>query len=504
LLRNIGSTWMLTLVNIPVVYLLTPFIIHTLGQTGYGTWMLINSITGYMTLLALGIPMASVRYLAQHVAEGDSRKVNEAIGSCAGLYLMLGAAATLVGAGLMAVFLSAYDIAPALETQARVAFGLMIVYAAAGFIGLLPEGIMYAHHDFVLRNLVRLGGIILRLSLTITLLTLNASLVVMASIQIACLAFDFSLSWLLIRRRYPGVRLNLAGFDRGMVRRILSFSIYVLLLNAGWRLSFETDALVIGAFLSVDSIAFYAVANTFILYLMDFVIAIAAVVSPMATKLNTEGNRAQLREMFLTWSKVALSVSIMAGLFLIVFGPRLIGWWIGPSFERPSGEVLQILMLSSLVFLPIRGVALPVLVGVGKPAIPAFALVTAGLINLGLSILLARPLGLAGVALGTAIPNVLFAVFVLIVACRELEIGLPSYLSYVVPRAALGALPPLAVLLWFKLGLQVQSFAGLFAAGLAMVVLFSLTWVFFVYRGDPYVDLRTHLIRFRIWNRARA
>lgn len=504
MLRNIGSTWVLTLANIPVVYVLTPFVIHTLGQQGYGTWTLIVSITAYMSLLALGVPMASVRYLAQHVAEGDYRKVNEAIASCAGLYLALGGAAVLVGAALMVWFGSTYEIAPALQAQARLAFALMVFQAAACFIGLLPEGILYAHHDFVLRNVVRLGGILLRLGLTIGLLTLDASLVVMASIQIACLAFDFSASWLIIRRRYPGVRLNLADFDWGMVRRILSFSIYVLLLNAGARLSFETDALVIGAFLSVDSIPFYAVANTLIMYLMDFMVAIAAVVSPMATKLKAEENLPRLREIFLTWSKVALSLSIMAGLFLIVFGPRFLGWWIGPSFERPAGEVLQILMLSSLVFLPVRGVALPVLVGVGKPAIPAFALVTAGLLNLGLSMLLARPLGLPGVALGTAIPNVLFAVFVLIVACRELKIALPRYVSYVVPRAALGALPPLAVLLWFKLGLQVQSFAGLFAAGLAMVVLFAVTWVFFVYRGDPYVDLRTHLIRFRVWSRARA
>jgi O-antigen/teichoic acid export membrane protein len=504
MLRNVGSTWVLTLLNIPAVYVLTPFIIHTLGQQGYGTWALINSITGYMTLLALGVPMASVRYLAQHVAETDSRKVNEAIASCAGLYLVLGAVALLVGAALMVWFVSTYEIPPALQAQARLAFALMVFQAAAGFIGLLPEGILYAHHDFVIRNLVRLGGIFLRLGLTIGLLKLDASLVVMASIQLALLAFDFSASWLLIRRRYPGVRLDLADFDWRMVRRILSFSVYVLLLNAGARLMFETDALVIGAFLNVESIPFYVVANTFVIYLMDFIVAIAAVVSPMATKLKTEENLPQLREIFLTWSKVALSLSIMAGLFLIVFGPRLVGWWIGPSFERPAGEVLQILMLSSLVFLPVRGVALPVLVGVGKPAIPAFALVTAGLLNLGLSIFLARPLGLVGVALGTAIPNVLFAVFVLVVACRELEIGLSTYVSYVVSRATLGALPPLAVLLWFKLGLEVQAFAGLVAAGLAMTALFAVTWVFFVYRGDPYVDLWTHLMRFRVWSRARA
>src|SRR5206468_6913515 len=101
--------------------------------------------------------------------------------------------------------------------------------------------------------------------------------------------------------------------------------------------------------------------------------------------------------------------------------------------------VLQILMISSLAFLPVRGVALPILMGLGKPRTPTIAFLAAGLMNLALSIALARPLGLAGVALGTAIPNVLFALVVLVIACRELQIGVGRYFAYVVPRAALGA-----------------------------------------------------------------
>jgi len=501
LLRNVGSNWVLTLVTIGATYVLTPFVIHVLGPEGYGTWTLITSMTGYIGLLALGVPMASVRYLAQHVAEGDRRKMNEAIGSCVGLYLMIGVAAAVIGAALLALF-GIYEIPASFQDTAHLAFGLMVLQVSAGFIGLLPEGIMFAHHDFVVRNLVRIGGVLLRLSLTMSLLTLDASLVILALIQIACLAFDFGVSWLLVRRRYPGVRLSLADFDRGMLRRIFAFSLYVLLLNTGARLSFETDALVIGAFMGVGSIAFYAVANSLVVYLMDFIGSIAAVVSPMATKLNTEGKMSDLREIFLKWSKAALSLTIMAGLFLIVLGPRFIGWWIGPSFEHPAGEVLQILMVSSLVFLPVRGVAVPVLMGLGKPTVPAMAYLAAGLLNLGLSVLLIRPLGLSGVALGTAIPNVLFALVVVTVACRELEISLPHYLRYVVPRAAVGALPVLALLLWFKLGLEVQSMTGLIAAGSAMVVLFGVIWVCFVYRNDPYVDLRPRLGRLRAWSRA--
>ena len=501
MLRNIGSNWVLTVVGIVATYALTPFVIETLGREGYGTWTLITSMTGYISLLALGVPMACVRYLAQHVAEGDRQKMNRTIGSCAGLYLIIGALAVLIGAVLMALF-GMYRIPAVLQDEAHLAFGLMVIQVSAGFIGLLPEGILFAHHDFVVRNAVRVAGVLLRLSLTIGLLTLNASLVVLASVQVLCLAFDFGVSWHLVRRRYPGIRVSLRDFDGAVVRSILSFSVYVLLLNAGARLAFETDALVLGAMLGVGAIPFYAVANSLIVYLMEFVVAIAAVVSPMATKLNTERRLDQLRGIFLTWSKVALSLTLAAVLFLVVFGPRFIGWWIDPSFERPSGQVLQILALSCLLFLPVRGVALPIMIGIGKPGAPTIAFLVAGVLNLVLSIALARPLGLAGVALGTAVPNMLFAGFVLAITCRELRVPIPQYVKYVVPRAAIGAAPVLALLLWFKLALRVETMLGLVAAGSAMLVVFGTTWILYVYRGDPYVDLRPHLMRFRLGSRA--
>jgi O-antigen/teichoic acid export membrane protein len=259
---------------------------------------------------------------------------------------------------------------------------------------------------------------------------------------------------------------------------------------------------VIGAFLGVGAIPFYAVANSLVVYLMDFMVAIAAVVAPMASKLNAEGRRAELTDIFLKWSKVSLSLSLAAGLFLIVLGPRFVAWWIGPEFEGPSGVVLQILMVSSLVFLPIRGVAQPLMMGLGKPRAVTLAFLAAGIANLVLSMIMARPWGLAGVAMGTAIPNVVFAVYVLNVACRELEVGVPRFFRYVVPRAALGAVAPLALLIWLKVGMDVQNLLGLALAGIAMLAVYAATWILFVYRDDPYVDLTPLFIRLRAWGRA--
>ena len=504
MLRNIGSNWVVITLTMAVTYFLTPFIIRTLGQDGYGTWTLITAMTGYMNLLALGVPMATVRYLAQDVAAGDTDRMNRTIGTCAGLYLMIGAAALLLGGGLALFFTVFFEVPPALHGDAVLAFGLMVLQVSAGFIGLLPEGIMFAHHDFVVRNLVRIAGLFLRLSLTVAALSMTGSLMALATVQVACLAFDFGVTWFLIRRRYPGVRLHIGDFDRRVLRRIVSFSLYVLLLSAGARLTFETDALVIGAFQDVGSIPYYVVANSLIVYVMEFVVAIAAVVSPMATKLHTDGRMDQLRDIFFQWSKVAVSVTLLVGLFLIVLGPSFIGVWIEPSFEQPAGQVLQILMLSSLVFLPIRGVALPILMGIGKPRIPTIAFLLTGVCNLALSVALIGPLGLAGVALGTAIPNVAFAVAMLVVTCRELGVSPAIYVKYVAARAAIGAVPILLLLQWCKFYFEVHSLLGLVAAGSVMVLVFAAIWVFYVYRDDPYVDLKAQLAGRRVWGWSRA
>ncbi len=502
MLKNVGSNWLVTVVTVLAVYVLTPYTIHKLGDDGYGTWNLINSITGYLGLLVLGVPMASVRYFAQHVARGDVSKLNQAIGSCTALYLVLGGIALVLGVGMYAFFTLTYHIPAALHMDARWAFFLMVLFVSVGFIALLPNGILAAHDDFVPRNVVRLWGVVLRLVLTVVLLALRASLMLLAVVQLVCLVFDFVLCWLLVRRRYPATRFRLADFDWTAARGIFAFSLYVLVLNAGARLSFETDSMVIGGFMNVGSIPYFTVANSFIIYLMEFLVAIASVVMPMATRLQTQGKKAELQEIFLKWSKIALSLTLGAGLFLIVLGPRFIAWWVDPSFERPAGQVLQILMVSYLVFLPMRGVALPMLMGLGKAGLPTIGFLVAGVLNLGLSILLVRPLGLAGVALGTAIPNVLFAVMIFLHACRELEVSALGFMRYVVPRAVLGALPVLALLLWFKLGLEVRGLVELVAAGVAMALLFGATWVFYVCRNDPYIDVRSWLLpRLRAWGR---
>jgi len=492
--KNIGSNWIVSFFTLGVAYIITPFLIKSLGIEGYGIWTLMTSITGYLSLLVIGVPLTSVRYFTKYISEKNYIKLNEIIVSCAGIYILIGIISIIIGAGMFVFFKVSYDIPPKWQSDAFLGFFVLIFCISIGFVGILPEGIMLAHQDFIIRNLIRLTIIFIRFGLIIILLTYFHSIFILACIQIICTIMEFIISYCIIKKRYEAIKISFKYFKWTIVKEIFSFSLYVLLLNMGVHLSFYTDSLVIGAFLNLNKIPYYSVANNLFIYLLELIIAIAAVVLPTSTKLYTNGDLTNLRVIFLKWSKISFSLTILIGIFLIILGPRFIGWWIDPTFEDEGGKVLQILMVSSLIFMPIRGVAQPILIGMGKVKLPAIAFLSAGVLNLFISLALVKPWGLNGVAIGTVIPIGLFSFMMLIYACRELKIYYLFYIKYAFLKPIIGSFGLIFLLIYFRVFFEIKNFAGLAVAGISTVFIFILIWVLFVYKNDPYIKLGKQLL----------
>jgi len=495
--KSVGSTWILNVLQIVSVLVLSPYVITKLGDGPNGLWVTIVSFTGLLGLLILGVPMASVRFVAEAVAKEDRERLDKAVSTCLAICLLLGTAALFVGAAAWWVFDARYlsgelaaGLSPDAIQGARIAFAVVVVQVAAGFALRLPYGILDAHQDFIARNAVMAGEIVLRSALILAVLAWRPTLPALALVLVASSLAEFTAAFLVLRRRHPGVRFSLRHYDPVLVRPILGFSVWALLLNVGALLSFRMDALVIGAHMPAEAATQFDIGNKFFEPLTSLVVAVSAVILPAATRLHAIGQQHELRDLFLKWSKICLSIVLLVGLYLLVLGPDFLGAWAGERFAGPAGRVLQVLMLSFLVWLPVRGVAIAVLFGLGKPRAAALAFVLMGVVNLAISLALVERLGIVGVALGTAIPNVVFAVYVLVLACRAIGLPLREYVAYVVPRALLGALVPLGFLLGVKYGAAPSALPYLVAAGAAMVVVFAATWLLFVYRGDRYVDVR--------------
>ena len=74
---NIASNWAGYAVHVAVAFFLTPYIIHSLGETRYGIWSLVIGVTGYYGLLDLGVASGMTQYLTRYLAANEIDKLNK-------------------------------------------------------------------------------------------------------------------------------------------------------------------------------------------------------------------------------------------------------------------------------------------------------------------------------------------------------------------------------------------------------------------------------------------
>src|SRR5258705_12293122 len=98
-LRNVITNYLRFFAGGAISFLITPIMVHTLGDGGYGLWVMVFSLTGYFGLVDQGIRPSLVRYVSRDQAAGDENGLRRTMTSPVALYPITGAE-TVVGCGV--------------------------------------------------------------------------------------------------------------------------------------------------------------------------------------------------------------------------------------------------------------------------------------------------------------------------------------------------------------------------------------------------------------------
>ncbi len=367
----------------------------------------------------------------------------------------------------------------------------MIAVAQTGlaFLATMPYAIFSAYEHFVLKNGLMVAQLIVRAVLNVVLVLWYPSFLALSLLMLVMSVIELVLCWAYVFRAYPEIRPRPHHATLQTVRDIFGFSLYVFLMVIGSQLAFQTSPLIVGYFMTSGDVPTVAVPNALMLILTQFIGGIAAVIMPVSTNLQAQDKHQDLQGVFLRWSKVAVAVSICACLFLIVFGPAFLKFWIGKAYVAEAGEVLQIVAVSYLFFLPARGVAMPVLMGLGNAKWPTIATLLSGVLNVVLSVWWIGPYGLRGVAWGMAIPNIVLAGALTVLACRALKVPLRVYAAQTLPLAIIGGASIYLLLQLISELWHPTTFISLGIAGVLTVLLCGVMWTEMVLRNDAHLRL---------------
>jgi O-antigen/teichoic acid export membrane protein len=428
--------------NALVMFFLSPVVVSTLGDVSYGIWAIVLSLTGYFGFADLGVRPAVVYYVAHHDALGEHEEVNRYANSAFVAFAAFGLvlfALAAVAAPYVPTWFREIPAARARDaTYATLVMGLTFALT-------LPlnafSAVVVGKQRYQLLVTVDLCVLGVKAAATLLVLRAGGGLVGLALVGLGVDLLEMGGKTLAAFRIEPTLRFAPGLVTRARVRNLLGYGGRATVVSLALLLIWRTDAIVIGAMISASAAGRFAVGANLPFYARAFATAAGRVLTPAASGLAARGDTPGLRAMLVRGSRSMLLVSGAMLVYLLVAGQPFLARWQGEAYRGDSSMVLLVLTLGAIG--PIAGYPFEaVLYGTNRLKALALLSIAEGVGNLALSIALAIPFGIVGVALGTAIPSILVRLVALpLYAARAFEgrFALMARRAWIVPLAAAAA-----------------------------------------------------------------
>ena len=494
-LVNVVSSWGGLGVNIAVGFFVYPFILHHLGDEASGLWTLIYSFTGYYGIFDFGIRSSLIRYVSKFRATGDKDELTRLINTslftytCVGLFLMI---PTTVGVFFVNRL---FQIPANFSYDARVLF-LMVGYATAlGFPLGISGGVLEGLQRFDLINWSNISTTLLRAGLIIYVLNHGLGLLTVALITVSLpLVSSAVLSVLASRLLAISYGWKYVGWES--LRQVGSYGSVTFMIIVAARLRFKTDAIIIGSFLSAAAITHFTIGARLVDYASEVVSSMAQIFTPMSSHFHATGNYAQLRRIFVAGNRACALIMLPMTVAFVVMGKSVIEAWVGPRYL--SSYVILLIVLIPTTFYEAQSTSNRLLFGMSLHRSLAYVVLLEGIANVILSIVLVRPLGIVGDALGTAIPLLCTALFFLPRhMCRQLDIPIRKFVVEAYFFPVILCVPMIFALMLMQRSFYAHHYPQLILNLLVGLAVYGVGVLWFVLTREPAgIELRIRMLRY--------
>jgi O-antigen/teichoic acid export membrane protein len=441
------------LTQLAAAFVLAPLLLNHLGHARYGAWSLIESLLAYFTLLDFGISATIVRYVARSQATGDHNGLKRLVSACLLVFWGAGLLVATVGVGLLLFVLRLSNkVPPSIHAEVSgMAIVLVITLAFQCPLSVFPA-CLDGLSRFTDKAIIRTLFLLLRVCGVLALVRFNGSLKALALLFAATTLGESITCGIWVRRWLPGISLAPWQADRESIRQIRGYSMDAFLAMIAGRISFKTDAIVIGLCGQLDLIPFFDMPARLTEYAKNLIRSATTTLTPAFSALEATGRQRSMKDLFLVGSRFAAYLSLPLKLGLFAFGGAFLERWLGQGEYRFRGEPVLWILAGTISVGMLQSVAARVLYGIGQIRRFARLMLVEAAINLLLSLVLFPVCGITGVALGTLLPNVAFSTIVVITVCIRLGIGRGEYVKQALLRPVIAS--ALLAAIWWRSGHQ--------------------------------------------------
>ncbi len=444
------------------------FFVLNLGLEKLGLIKLFEQILGYLSLTELGLGSASTFALYKPLANGDYKRVKEILYTIQKLYTKI--IYLFLGLGALATFILPFIIKNIVIDYTIVLYWLMYLTSSALSYFMAKYIILYNADRRV--NFVKISqGIVIILLNALQLI----SLIIFKSLFVFILLITMSniLRIIIFKRYYRRYysfldSISSDGFiiDRSIIKNVKQIFVH----KVCYVIAFNTDLIVISSFVSLKMVGLYASYLTITMMILSFVGNFNSIIKPHIGRFIAISTKNDIYKRFKEINILYLFSAIILGISVYNLIQPFMRIWINNKFNDNSIIVLLSLSLSLLIYrecLEIFKMGSGFFSDIHLPIIES-------LLNLVISIVLVRYIGVLGVIIGTVTSEVIvYLSFKPILTYREcfdksFIVYLRDYSKYIMYSIVSVVVSQLII---NGLNLNIKSFLDFIISGFIIVIL---------------------------------
>ncbi len=325
-----------------------PPLIRGLGVERFSLLSLAWVLIGYFSLFDLGLGRATTKLIADKLAANEPSAVPALAWTSLALMFALGLFGGLcvlaVGPPLVHNLLK---IPPALQPEAL--WSIFVLAAAVPVVTITSglRGILEAQQQFRILNVIRIPMGIYSFAGPLLALPFSRTVTAAVGVLVAGRLIGGAVHVIACFRAMPELRKTFR-LQRSLIFPLLSFGSWMTVSAVLSPLMVYLDRFLIGAFLSLSAVAYYATPFDFITRIWIVPGAVSGVLFPaLAISLSQDQDRAGL--LLARGTKYIFLAVFPVVLAIVIFAPDILRFWLGPVFAQSSATVTRLLSAGVLV-----------------------------------------------------------------------------------------------------------------------------------------------------------
>lgn len=381
LVINMAASAITYLVTFGINFVLSPYIVRTVGVEAYGFVGLANNFISYASLATVALNALSGRFITIRLYEKDIEGANKYYTSVFFANLAIGLLILLVETVVWLRLDNLIHIPRHIFWDVKILFGALFLNCILSTVGSVFGIATFATNKLYLSSLRSIESSLIRAVVLIILFLFFAPHVWYLGATslltgIYCLFFNIHYTHILT----PELQIRKKYFDYRAVKELLSSGVWSLVNRLGTMLLVDLDLLITNLFIDVTSMGVLSLAKTIPSMIQSIIGTMANVFSPNFTILYAEGKKDELIKSLFQSMKIMGVLTNLPIVVLAVCGEDFFNLW-QPTQNAHQLQILSLLTIAGFIINGGVNCIFNIFTVINKLKVNSIAIVVSGFMN---------------------------------------------------------------------------------------------------------------------------